>query len=381
MLFKDIPGNNIVKEQLLASVKKNRISHAQIFSGSSGSAKLALALAYARYLNCDKKLKNDSCGKCPSCLKYNTLSHPDLHLVFPVLKTSGSKIAISDNFVGLWRDFILKNVYGSLNDWIDFLGKENKTAERVEIYKDDAREIYKKLLLKNFETGYRVVLIWMPEQMNTAASNKLLKIFEEPPSKTIFLLVSENPNRLLSTIISRLQKTEINDFSVQDMISIFKNKASKEKIQQLRDITNADLGKMLQLIDRGEDGDMFNDFSSWMRFAYKIDILNISRWVDSISSMGRKYQKTFLSYTISMIRECLIFNFANDSLLKSKQKERIFISKFSLFIHEENSVKIFEELEKAIKEINRNANAKILFFELSLQMVRFLKVKRKFAIN
>ena len=153
MLFKEIPGNKIVKERLIATVNKNRVSHAQIFSGRSGSAKLALALAYARYLNCDKKLKTDSCGKCSSCLKYNTLSHPDLHLVFPVLKTSGSKTAISDNFIGLWRDFILNNVYGSLNDWIDILGKDNKIAERVEIYKDDAISIYKKLSLKNFEEG------------------------------------------------------------------------------------------------------------------------------------------------------------------------------------------------------------------------------------
>ncbi len=381
MLFKEIPGNKIVKERLIATVNKNRVSHAQIFSGRSGSAKLALALAYARYLNCDKKLKTDSCGKCSSCLKYNTLSHPDLHLVFPVLKTSGSKTAISDNFVGLWRDFILNNVYGSLNDWIDLLGKDNKIAERVEIYKDDAISIYKKLSLKNFEAGYRVILIWMPEQMNTAASNKVLKILEEPPKKTMFLLVSENPNRLLPTINSRLQKTDINDFSIQDLMLVFKDKINKEEIQRIRDITNADLGKMIQLIEGREGADIFNNFSSWMRLVYKVDILNITKWVDAISSLGRKYQKMFLSYSINMIRECLIFNFANKSLLKTQKTERVFISKFSLFIHEDNSVMIVEELEKSIKEINRNANAKILFFELSLQMVRLLKVKRKFAIN
>lgn len=381
MLFKEIPGNKIVKERLIATVNKNRVSHAQIFSGRSGSAKLALALAYARYLNCDKKLKTDSCGKCSSCLKYNTLSHPDLHLVFPVLKTSGSKTAISDNFIGLWRDFILNNVYGSLNDWIDILGKDNKIAERVEIYKDDAISIYKKLSLKNFEEGYRVILIWMPEQMNTAASNKVLKILEEPPKKTMFLLVSENPNRLLPTINSRLQKTDINDFSIQDLMFVFKDKINKEEIQRIRDITNADLGKMIQLIEGREGADIFNNFSSWMRLVYKVDILNITKWVDAISSMGRKYQKMFLSYSINMIRECLIFNFANKSLLKTQKTERVFISKFSLFIHEDNSVMIVEELEKSIKEINRNANAKILFFELSLQMVRLLKVKRKFAIN
>ena len=191
MLFKEIPGNNKIKMQLVAAVKKNRISHAQLFSGNSGSAKLALAFAYARYINCNNKSHEDSCGRCSSCLKYNSLSHPDLLLIFPVLKAGVTKTAVSDNFVGLWRDFILKNMYGSLSGWIDILGSEYKTAEKGSIYKDEAISIRKKLALKNFEAKYRVVLIWMPEQMNIEASNKLLKLFEEPPNGTIFLLVSE----------------------------------------------------------------------------------------------------------------------------------------------------------------------------------------------
>ena len=382
MFFKEIPGNKVVKKQLINSIKNNRISHAQIFSGSSGSAKLALAFAYASYLNCEKKLDEDSCGECPSCLKYNTLSHPDLHLIFPVLKISGEKVTISDNFIDLWRDFILKNKYASLNDWIDTFGLDNKKGEKGVIYKDEAISIYKKLSLKNFSASYRVVVIWMPEQMNIVTSNKLLKLFEEPPNKVVFLLVSENPTRLLSTIQSRLQKTEIKDFSAEDMFGFFKKNISFEKIKELRLITNADLGKMIRLIENDtEKVDVFNDFSSWMRLAYKIDVVNISKWVDSVSSMGRKYQKTLLLYTIKMIRECVIFNFASKNLLKSSDKEREFISRFSLFIHEGNTVIIVETLEKAIQQIDRNANAKILFFELSLQIVKFLKVKRKFVIN
>ena len=244
MLFKEIPGNNAVKKQLLSSVKNNRISHAQLFSGNSGSAKLALAFAYARYLNCDNKSDQDSCGKCPSCLKYNTLSHPDLHLIFPVLKLGQANVAVSDNFVNVWRDFILKNSYGSLNSWIDSFGIENKTGEKGSIYKDEANSIHKKLALKNFEAPYRVVLIWMPEQMNTEASNKLLKLFEEPPFGTVFLLVSENPNILLPTIISRLQKIHIFDFSTEDMTEFFKkDNLSVERIKQLRNLTDSDLGK------------------------------------------------------------------------------------------------------------------------------------------
>ena len=383
MLFKEIPGNNAVKKQLLSSVKNNRISHAQLFSGNSGSAKLALAFAYARYLNCDNKSDQDSCGKCHSCLKYNTLSHPDLHLIFPVLKLGQANVAVSDNFVNVWRDFILKNSYGSLNSWIDSFGIENKTGEKGSIYKDEANSIHKKLALKNFEAPYRVVLIWMPEQMNTEASNKLLKLFEEPPFGTVFLLVSENPNILLPTIISRLQKIHIFDFSTEDMTEFFKkDNLSVERIKQLRNLTDSDLGKMIQLVEEDIQAiDLFDDFSSWMRLAYKTDVVNISKWVDSISTMGRKHQKLFLSYAIKMIRECLIFNFANKALLKTNEKESDFISKFAPFIHEDNSIIIIEELEKAVKAINRNANAKMLLFELSLQMIKFLKVKRKFAIN
>jgi len=383
MLFKEIPGNIKVKKQLVRAIKNKRISHAQLFSGNSGSAKLALAFAYARYLNCDNKSREDSCGKCPSCIKYNTLSHPDLHLIFPVLKVGGAKVVVSDNFVNVWRDFILKNVYESLNSWIDTFGTENKTGEKGVIYKDEAISINKKVTLKNFEAPYRVVLIWMPEQMNTEASNKVLKLFEEPPIGTIFLLVSERPNILLSTITSRLQKTQIHDFRIEDMIDFFKkDNLSVERIKQLRNLTDADLGKMIQLIEEGiEDGELFNNFSLWMRLTYKMDVANISKWVDSISAMGRKYQKLLLSYAIKMIRECLIFNFANKALLKTNEKEAAFISKFAPFIHENNSVIIIEELEKAIKSINRNANAKILLFELSLQIIKGLKVKRKFVIN
>ena len=277
----------------------------------------------------------------------------------------------------------MKNSYGSLNSWIDSFGIENKTGEKGSIYKDEANSIHKKLALKNFEAPYRVVLIWMPEQMNTEASNKLLKLFEEPPFGTVFLLVSENPNILLPTIISRLQKIHIFDFSTEDMMEFFKkDNLSIERIKQLRNLTDADLGKMIQLVEEDIQAiDLFDDFSSWMRLAYKTDVVNISKWVDSISTMGRKHQKLFLSYAIKMIRECLIFNFANKALLKTNEKESDFISKFAPFIHEDNSIIIIEELEKAVKAINRNANAKMLLFELSLQMIKFLKVKRKFAIN
>ena len=254
MLFQEIPGNTFVKQQLIGSVKKNRVGHAQIFYGNYGSAKLALAFAYARYLNCENKSEEDSCGKCMSCIKYNGLSHPDLHFIFPILKTGNTKLAVSDNFVSKWRRFILKNPYQSLHNWIDTFGTENKKAERGSIYKDEANLIHKKLALKSFEAFYRVVLIWAPEQMSLETSNKFLKLFEEPPSRTLFLLVSEKPNSLLPTILSRLQKTQVHNFKSKDHISFFKPKGLKEEqIKGLASLTNSDLGKMIQIITEEAD--------------------------------------------------------------------------------------------------------------------------------
>jgi len=383
MLFKEITGNNAVKKQLIDAVRNNRISHAQLFSGKSGSAKLALALAYAQFLNCKNRTAIDSCGTCSSCLKFNNLSHPDLHLVIPVLKTKQVQKPVSDHFIGQWRNFITNNYYGSLNGWIDSFGTENKSGQQGTIYKDEANNIHKKLSLKNYEADHRIVMIWIPERMNLDASNKLLKLFEEPPKGTIFLLVTENINQLLPTITSRLQTIKVADFTAEDIIDHFGEQAlTLEKAKQLRNLTNADLGKInLILEDREDELDLIADFSAWMRLTYKMDVQGISKWVENLSLKGRKQQNLFLSYSIKMVRECLIYNFASSTLLKTNKKEFAFLTKFSPFIHEENSVMITEKLEESIKAINRNANAKILFFELSLQMVKLLRLKRKFAIK
>ncbi len=381
MLFKDITGNDLVKKQLIDAVSNNRISHAQLFCGKSGNAKLALAFSYAQYLNCENKSEADSCNNCSSCLKYKNLSHPDLHLIFPVLKVNGIKSPTSDSFVNKWRELVLENKYIDINDWIDTFGLENKTGQQGSIYIDEATSIQRKLSLKNYEAEYRVVLIWLPEKMNLTVSNKLLKLLEEPPKGTVFILVSEDANSLLPTITSRLQTLNVSDFTIEDVVDYFDG-VTLEKAKQLKNITDSDFGKIKKILDDTEGLlDLFDEFSFWMRLAYRMDVSALSKWVDKIASMGRKHQKLFLSYAIKMIRECLILNFGSSNLLKTNEKEYAFISRFSPFIHEGNSVNIIEELEKSIKAINRNANAKILFFELSLQMVKFLKVKRKFAVT
>ena len=383
MIFRDIPGNKRVKKQLIQSVKNNRIAHAQIFSGNRGSAKLALAISYARYLNCHQRLDNDSCQKCSSCLKYNTLSHPDLHFVFPVIKKGTKTKPLSDYFINIWREFIKDNVYESLSGWINIFDSENKAGEKGLIYTEEVLSVYKKVALKNFEGKFKIFLFWMPEKMALQTSNRLLKLFEEPPARTIFLLVSETPNQLLPTISSRLQKIKVNNFSLDDAVLYFKQaNIDIEEIKVMYKKADCDFGKIHQLIEgKTQMTDLFDFFSSWMRLVYKLDMVGISKWVNTIATRGKKNQTEFLLYTIKIIRDCLLFNFSDRNLLKTNQQETEFISKLTSFVHENNIAIIIEKLEKSVNLINRNANAKILFFELSLQMSKLLKVERKTKIR
>tara|TARA_B110000003_G_C16649094_1_gene533369 strand:+ start:567 stop:1718 length:1152 start_codon:yes stop_codon:yes gene_type:complete len=383
MLFSEIVGNTIIKKQLLNSVKNNRISHAQLFLGEGGCAKLALALAFAQFLNCENSSETDSCNKCSSCLKYNKLLHPDLHIVIPVLKEKNIKNPVSDNFIVRWRSFILNNYYSSPDDWIESIGSENKLGNRGKIYTFEADNIHKKLKFKNYEAKYRLVLIWMPERMNVEASNKLLKLLEEPPRGTVFILVSENFSKLLPTITSRLQTVKVENFTSEDIVEHFgENIISIEKAKEIKRLTGGDFNKIAQLINHNNpQKNLLNDFSSWMRISYKFDVNEIAKWVNLLALKGRKQQELFLLYAIKMIRECLIYNFAGKNLLKANRKELDFLSNFSPFLNDENIIVIVEKLEESVRAIRRNANAKILFFDLSLQMVQLLKVKRKFAVK
>jgi len=246
MLFKDIPGNEDVKKKLFEAVKKSRIAHAQLFLGGGGDAKLPLSLAFAQYLNCEQKANNESCNKCHSCQMYNTLSHPDLHLVFPVLKINNIKNPTSDNFVKNWREAVLENPYISLNEWYDYLGAKNKQGA---IYKVEAQNIQKKTRLKNFEAAFRIFIVWMPERMNSITANKLLKLIEEPPKGTFFFLISENFDQLLPTITSRVQIVKIKKFSNNNIIKHLQTRynTTKEKANKIAKIVSGNLSKAIYI--------------------------------------------------------------------------------------------------------------------------------------
>jgi DNA polymerase-3 subunit delta' len=221
MLFAEIPGNTAIKQNLIKVVANNRVAHAQLFLGNSGSAKLALALAFAQYLNCEKRKETDSCNICHSCLMYNSLSHPDLHIIFPVLKINNIKNPLSDNFISQWREIVLENPYLSLTQWYQHLGAENKQGV---IYKYEAEQLQKKVTLKNYESAFRVILIWMPEKMNHVTANKLLKLIEEPPKGTFFFMVTEDFEKLLPTITSRMQMVKTKPFKTENITNYLEQK-------------------------------------------------------------------------------------------------------------------------------------------------------------
>tara|TARA_B100000902_G_C27305453_1_gene915180 strand:+ start:1772 stop:2920 length:1149 start_codon:yes stop_codon:yes gene_type:complete len=380
MRFKEIPGNKTIKQRLIEGVINNRVSHAQLFIGESGSAKLALALAYARFLNCESRMQDDSCENCPSCIKYKNLNHPDHHLIFPILKLKQNKKHISEYFLNEWKELVLENPYISLDDWIKVFDSENKSGNTGMIYKDQATRVREMVQLKNYESRYRTIIIWLPEKMNKETSNKLLKLLEEPPIGTIFIAVSEDKKKLLKTIVSRLQTVRVLKPTTQDIQTFFtdKNPISIEEARKLYKLTDGDLGKVIQIKTTTMDSDFFGDFSTLMRIAYKSNVQAISDWVDGISKEGRKNQILFCSYSIKIIRDCWLLSLSKKTQNNS-EKEHVFISNFSKFINNKNVQRLTYEFEDVIKGINRNGSSKILFFNLSLQIIKLLMIKPKFV--
>lgn len=372
MRFSEIPGNQAVKQKLIQSVNTGRVSHAQLFLGEDGSASLPLAWAYAQYLSCQNKAE-DSCGSCSSCLKFEKMAHPDVHWVFPV--TTGKVThPTSDHFINEFRELFLKNPYSTESQWYAHLGTENKQGF---ISVTEATELIKKMSLKPYEGGCKIVLIWHAEKMHTATANKLLKQLEEPPEKTIFILLTPQQEQLLTTIISRLQITKIGALSDVEMRAFLAGKNTGVKAQnQAAQLSEGNISEALRLLEGDEvSEENTKRFQQWMRLSYQANILGITDWVDEISKIGRERQKAFLQYALHMVRESLVRNFASNDLQRLRGEEQDFTQKFSPFIHENNAVELIEVLEKAHYDIGRNASAKILFTDLSLKLVLLLRIK------
>ena len=383
MRFKDVLGLDKIKKELVASFLQNKIAHAQLFHGPRGSGKLALALSYARAINCTSFVDCDSCSSCPSCVKFSKLAHPDLHIVFPVIKKTATDNPLGDDCLEAWRGEAIKNPYLSLENWMsvykeEFFEKQGNKKKEGVIYSHQIKEINRKLTLKIYEAKYRVVVFWMPEKMNLKSANKFLKLLEEPPKKTVLLLVSEEPTLLLPTVLSRLQNIRIPKYTVQETISECKKEKTKDFLNYCKG-ANGDLGRVLNYSDEENTHTYTDVFIALMRTCFKGDFAEMAKWSEENASKTRQKQIQFLNYSLAMLRECLIYNYSERIINNMSVEEQKFVEKFATYIHEENSVSIIEIFEKTIKNIKRNANSKIIFFYMELELLKLLKLKRKFA--
>ncbi|MBR5677860.1 MAG: DNA polymerase III subunit delta' [Paludibacteraceae bacterium] len=383
MLFREIIGQEATKNQLRQTVRDGRIPHAQLFTGISGIGKLQLALAYAQYLNCPHRTEEDSCGTCPTCLQFEKLQHPDLHFVFPIVKTDDGDRC--DDFVESWRNIILDRHYFDLDDWHQALGVETKQSM---IYEKESGEILRKLSLKAFGDGYKVMIIWQPEKMNAATSNKLLKILEEPADRTVFLLVSEHPDQLLSTILSRVQTIRVPQLETETIVAALQQKGiHAAKANDIARIANGSYLAALKKADESEENQQeLRDFIALFRDAYTVGVLNdvtkkyeslkrLRQWALDMadSKVGRERQKYFLQYAQQQVRENYVRNLGQPDLNYQLEAERDFSVKFSPFIHDGNVEAIMNQLDLAERQIEQNGNAKLIFFDLCLQMIVLIK--------
>ena len=384
MLFREIIGQESTKQQLRQSVREGRIPHAQLFSGISGIGKLQFALAYAQYLNCPHRTEEDSCGTCPTCLQFEKLQHPDLHFVFPIVGSDET----CDNFLEPWREIILNKHYFDLEDWHTALGVETKQSM---IYEKESGEIVRKLSLKSYGDGYKVMIIWQPEKMNTTTANKLLKLLEEPPAQTVFLLVSEHPEALLATIQSRVQTIRIPRLETETIAQALQQRGiSATKATDMARIANGSYLAALKKADESNENQQeLRDFIALFRDAYTVGVLRdpqkkyeslkrLRQWSLDMadSKVGRERQKHFLQYAQQQVRENYIRNMAQPELNYQMEDEREFSVKFAPFIHNGNAEAIMNQLDLAEQQIEQNGNAKMIFFDLCLQMIVLIKKQK-----
>ena len=370
MLFKDIPGLESIKTTLRRSVQNSHLAHAQLFDGPQGGGALALALAFSTYINCENRNDEDSCGVCASCAKMNKLVHPDMHFIFPIAITKKIEGKTSEAFLSYWRSFVLENPYRVLPEWLDYINAENKQGN---ISVEEARGILGKLSTKAYEGEYKILLIWKADILNASSSNAILKILEEPPFKTIFLLVTDQSDRLLTTIISRTQRIMIPAFSDNEVRQFLKKHTDSEAVaNQIAFLSDGNLSEALRLIKDNSD-DRSKWFAEWMRACYKYQVAELVRLADSFDSMNKEKQKGLLEYALRLFRDMLIWSQGAGELLRVPQEELTFVQNFSTAVNFTALEKMVEEVNTAYHHIERNVRAKMVFLDLSLTVAPYFK--------
>ncbi len=382
MLFAEILGQEHIKNHLTQSVNNGRVPHAQLFVGSEGSGVLPMAIAYAQYILCNNTSEENNNGNESCNLKFNNLSHPDLHFAFPV--TTSDKIKshpVSNHYMEEWRKLIKEQPYGNLLDWYKLLGVDNKQGQ---IGVDEAHDIVKSLTLKSYEGGYKIMLIWMAEKMNTACANKLLKLIEEPPNKTVFILIAEDEEQIISTIRSRCQILHFPPLAENTIKeALIKNYNIDVSVaSKIAHQANGNYNKACDLLYQDSEDLQFEKwFVFWIRSAFKAKgnkaaIHDLISWSEDIAKTGRETQKQFLSFCLNFFRQALLLNYNATDLVYFEPKSDTFkLENFAPFIHNNNILDINTELQDAIYHIERNGNSKIILTDLSIKLTRLLHKK------
>lgn len=382
MKFSDIVGQNHLKNHLVNSVQKGRIPHAQLFIGPEGSGTLSMALAYAQYIICNNKGSENEGGSAACNLKFDHLQHPDLHFVYPVATNDSIKShPISDDFLSTWIDFLKETPYGSVNDWYEAIGIQKKQGN---ISVHEAASILKKLILKPFEGGYKVMIIWMAEKMNTEAANKLLKLLEEPTDKTVFILIAEDEKAILQTILSRCQILHFNALNEQEIVQGLIEKESCDEVDaySIAKQAQGNYNKALKLRYNITNEYPFDEwFVTWVRAAFRANknarvVSDLIKWSDEIAAIGREKQKLFLNHCMELFRQALLLNYSTAELVYMEPKvENFKLKNFAPFVNEHNILEIYQEIEDATYHIERNGNAKMIFTDLSIKLTRLIHKK------
>ena len=375
MQFVDIPNQTALKEILRQSVQRGHVAHAQLFRGAEGSAALALALAYAQYLNCEERADDadDSCGHCPACLKISKLAHPDLNFILPTTTTKAvPKDATSAKFAAEWRTFLAEGAYQGFNDWMQHIGAENKQGS---ISKEEAGSLLKLVSLKAFEAKFKIVILWLPELMHPAAANAVLKLLEEPPPATIFLLVSNEPERLLPTILSRVQPVVVRPFSEDDIAAYLTTHyhVPETKARQVAQLAEGNLGAAIASRDQSADHNYAEFFINWMRKCFSAKMVDLLALADEFQKMGRENQKEQLSFSLGLLRKVLLFGIDPQIVPHLPSGEQQFVQGFSKFVTLRNADQLTEELNTAHYHIERNANPRMVFVDTSLRLGQQLR--------
>lgn len=370
MQFKEVIGQAFLKQQLVHEIQKDQAAHAYLFFGKSGYGSLPVALAFAQYILCENKQASDSCGECASCKKAMDGQHPDLHYTFPLI---ASNKKLSKEYYTVWREQLNESAYFNVVDWT--MRIDDKKARNPIISTEESTETARILSLKSFEGGYKIMIIWLPELMNSHASNRLLKLIEEPPGKTIIMLVSEMVEQVLPTIVSRTRTHPVPRIDIDSLTTACKATfhIDAETAASLAARVDGDFIEALNIRDTLDDQHVNRElFVNLMRVAYRKNVHDMLNWVDGIADIGRIRQKVFVDYSLHMFRQSMLKNYTGDQLVNVSREEQTFLDNFARFITGNNIFSFMKEFNEAHYHIERNANPRILFTNLCFQVMRFI---------